>query len=261
MRIRAIVAIGIASVVACSAPAPTTVVSTATATAVLTTPAQQPSVMPSSPATTCGPVQDQTTSATCLLLPGTLVEIVGYDGRLSVPTPLVRVRLESPMLSAQYGNPVLLEADARTQIEPPAPTIAATGVNVGARVQVAFDGHARGPSGAYLLTRFVAVSSPSARPVGFVLPAGCSFVGSPVLGNDYSQWQFDCGATANRDARGTLAPAFTQQGWTSCGVGLGSATWMNGAMRLVVSEGSGVPGPSGLPTLTQPARAIQTACG
>ena len=52
------------------------------------------------------------------------------------------------------------EADAQTQIEPSAPTIAATGVKTGARVQVAFDGRTpRSPSGAYLLTRFVVRNS------------------------------------------------------------------------------------------------------
>jgi hypothetical protein len=161
VRIRAILGIGIASAIACSTPAPTTVVSTATATAVLTTPARQPSVLPSAPATTCGPVQDQTTSATCLLLPGTLVEVVPG----SASTTLVRVRLESAMLSAQFGNPVLLETDGHTQIEPSAPTIAATGVKAGARVGVAFDGRApRTPSGGYVLTRFVVVSTPIATP-------------------------------------------------------------------------------------------------
>lgn len=110
---------------------------------------------------TCGPVQDQTTSAACLLLPGTLVDIIVANGSaLLASTPLVRVRLESGVMSAQYGNPLLFEADARTQIEPSAPSIAATGVKAGARVQVAFDGRApRTPSGAYLLTRFVVMSA------------------------------------------------------------------------------------------------------
>jgi hypothetical protein len=129
---------------------------TRTATVAPATSAQRQSVVPSATATTCGPVQDQTTSATCLLLPGTLVEVVPG----SAPTTLVRVRLESAVMSAQFGNPVLFEADARTQIEPSAPTIAATGVKTGARVQVAFDGRTpRSPSGAYLLTRFVVRNS------------------------------------------------------------------------------------------------------
>jgi hypothetical protein len=92
------------------------------------------------------------------LLPGTLVEIVGHDGGLMASTPLVRVKLDAPSLSAQFGNPILFEADARTLIEPTAPTIAATGVKVGAQVLVAFDENApKTTSNAYLLTRFVVV--------------------------------------------------------------------------------------------------------
>jgi hypothetical protein len=98
-------------------------------------------------------------------------------------------------------------------------------------------------------------------PHSFVLPPGCGFGGSPTVGTDLSSWKFDCGEGANHDARGALAYSLSQQGWTGCGVGLGSATWMKGDVRLIVSEGSGVPGLSGLPTLTQPARTIQTACG
>jgi hypothetical protein len=110
-------------------------------------------------ASTCGPAQNQTTAASCLLIPGTLVEIVGDDGGLMASTPLVRVQLESPKMSAEFGDPALFETDARTQIEPSAPTIAATGVKVGARVQLAFDRRvAKTASGAYLLTRFVVVS-------------------------------------------------------------------------------------------------------
>jgi len=119
--------------------------------------ASSPQVVVVSP--TCGPRQDQTTPATCLLIPGTLVEIVGSTNRLEASTPLVRVRLESPLMSAQFGNPALFEADAHTQIDPSSSTIAATGVQVGARVEVAFDSRApKTASGAYLLTRFVVVT-------------------------------------------------------------------------------------------------------
>src|SRR6266545_3992543 len=107
----------------------------------------------------CGPAQNQTTSAVCLLIPGTLVDIVGWDGHLEASTPLVRVRLESAKMSEAFGNPVLSEADARTQIEPSSQNIAATGVKPGARVQVSFDPRTpKTSSGAYLLTRFVVVS-------------------------------------------------------------------------------------------------------
>jgi hypothetical protein len=94
------------------------------------------------------------------LIPGTIVEIVGHDGGLMASTPFVRVRLESASLSARFGDPALFATDEHTVIEPSAPTIAATGVRVGARVQVEFDGRgAKTASGAYLLTRFVVVSS------------------------------------------------------------------------------------------------------
>jgi hypothetical protein len=107
----------------------------------------------------CGPSQSQTNSATCILIPGTLVEIVGHDGYREASTPLVRVRIDSAQLSAEFGNPMLLEADARTQINPASPNIAATGVKVGAPVQVSFDPRApKTSSGAYLLTQFVVVS-------------------------------------------------------------------------------------------------------
>jgi hypothetical protein len=99
------------------------------------------------------------------------------------------------------------------------------------------------------------------KPNAFVLPPGCGYVGPATVGTDYSAWKFDCGEGANHDARGALAYSLTQQGWAGCGVGLGSASWMKGDLRLVVSEGSGAPGPGGLPILTQPARTVQTGCG
>jgi hypothetical protein len=111
------------------------------------------------------------------------------------------------------------------------------------------------------VVRCESTASIQPKPNAFVLPLGCGFGGSPTVGTDQSSWQFDCGEGANHDARGALAYSLAQQGWTSCGMGLGSATWMKGDLRLVVSEGSGVPGPSGLPTLTQPARTVQTGCG
>jgi hypothetical protein len=116
----------------------------------------------------------------------------------------------------------------------------------------------------YMVTKVgacVLASSIQPTPNAFVLPPGCGYVGSPTVGTDYSAWKFDCGEGANHDACGALAYSLAQQGWTGCGVGLGSATWMKGDMRLIVTEGSAVPGPSGLPTLTQPAHPSGTACG
>jgi len=86
---------------------------------------------------------------------------------------------------------------------------------------------------------------------GFVLPPGCAYVRPPALAFDQSDRLVDCGAAANRDARGTLAPAFTQQGWTSC-VGLATATWAKGATAISISEATGAAGD--LPRLTQRGR-------
>lgn len=88
-------------------------------------------------------------------------------------------------------------------------------------------------------------------PNGFTPPQGCAYVGRPT--SDQPElavtWKADCGALANRNARGTLGPAFTEQGWISCGSGLATATWRKGTSRLSVAEGSGVVGE--YPTLTQ----------
>jgi hypothetical protein len=53
-------------------------------------------------------------------------------------------------------------------------------------------------------------------PIGFVLAQGCSYVGQPTTDGDAISvlWKVDCGATANRSARGPLSPALTQQGWS-----------------------------------------------
>lgn len=99
-------------------------------------------------------------------------------------------------------------------------------------------------------------SSVSPRPAGFTLPQGCAYIGQPVSGTEYSQWDVDCGGPSN-DARGTLAYPLTQQGWASCGVGLGNASWAKGTARLTVTEGAG--GPGGYPKLTQPARPAATS--
>ena len=96
----------------------------------------------------CGSAQDQGANGTCRLIAARVVEVIGAQ--------VVRVTPDSLKISAEFENPALFAADARTRIEPAASTIAATGVTPGAQVEVAFD--AREPktaSGARLLTRFV----------------------------------------------------------------------------------------------------------
>lgn len=88
-------------------------------------------------------------------------------------------------------------------------------------------------------------------PNGLALPQSCAYVGLPTTDADAVAvtWKADCGAAANRDARGTLGPAFIQQGWSSCANGLATEIWRKDTSRLTVSEGTGAPGE--YPTLTQ----------
>lgn len=91
-------------------------------------------------------------------------------------------------------------------------------------------------------------------PTGFVLPQACVFVAPPVVGTDATKWAVDCGAQANHDARGTLGPALTQQGWTSCAIGLGTMQVKKNGVMLGVQESTLAPGE--YPGLTQFARLI-----
>jgi hypothetical protein len=94
--------------------------------------------------------------------------------------------------------------------------------------------------------------------ISFIMPLGCAYIGQALVSSDQATFNFDCGA-ASRDARGTLAPALTQQGWTSCGAVTATATWANGTHRLIIAEGSGSFGD--YPKLTQPARpAASSSC-
>jgi hypothetical protein len=85
----------------------------------------------------------------------------------------------------------------------------------------------------------------------FTLPSGCAYVARATTDADdvTVRWRFDCGATANSNARGALGPALTQQGWTMCSSGLANQTWRQSTSRLTVSEGAG--GPGGYPFLAQ----------
>jgi hypothetical protein len=86
-------------------------------------------------------------------------------------------------------------------------------------------------------------------PSGFTLPQACAFVAAPVVTADQTDWAITCGAEKDRDIRGTLAPALTQQGWTSCALGLASAQWRKGSVMLGLAESSLAPGDH--PRLTQ----------
>jgi len=106
----------------------------------------------------------------------------------------------------------------------------------------------------YLAAGTVPSTSARPSPTGFVLPQGCAFVAPPVVGTDSTVWSVDCGAQANHDARGTLGPALTQQGWISCAIGLGSMYVKKNDVMLRVTESSLAPGE--YPGLTQFVRLI-----
>ncbi|MDP9282523.1 MAG: hypothetical protein M3P38_10560 [Chloroflexota bacterium] len=94
-------------------------------------------------------------------------------------------------------------------------------------------------------------------PTGLVLPQACAYVAPPLVGTVQTDWSIDCGAANNSNARGTLGPAFTQQGWTSCGAGLGTERWRKNDVMLSVSESSLAPGD--YPQLAQVAR-VTSSC-
>lgn len=102
------------------------------------------------------------------------------------------------------------------------------------------------PSGTFPAT----LASPG--PTGFVLPQACAYAAAPIVGTVQTEWSIDCGG-ANNNARGALGPAFTQQGWSSCGAGLGTERWRKNDVVLSVSESSLAPG--GYPRIAQVGRA------
>ena len=106
----------------------------------------------------------------------------------------------------------------------------------------------------YVAEGTIPATSARPAPIGFILPQACAFVAPPVVGTDTTVWAVDCGAQANRDARGALGAALTQQGWTSCGVGLGSMSSKKNGVMLGVQESTLAPGD--YPRLTQFARVI-----
>jgi hypothetical protein len=106
----------------------------------------------------------------------------------------------------------------------------------------------------YLVEGTVPATSARPSPTGFVLPQGCAFVAPPVVGTDSTVWSVDCGAQANHDARGTLGPALTQQGWAGCAIGLGTMQVKKNGVMLGVQESTLAPGE--YPGLTQFARLI-----
>lgn len=106
----------------------------------------------------------------------------------------------------------------------------------------------------YVVNGTTPATSARPAPTDFVLPQACAYVSPPVVGADSTVWAVDCGAQANHNARGTLGPALTQQGWTSCSVGLGYMWVKKNGVMLGVTESSLVRGE--YPQVTQFAQLI-----
>jgi hypothetical protein len=100
----------------------------------------------------------------------------------------------------------------------------------------------------------VPATSAKPAPPGFMLPQLCAFVAPPTFGADSTVWSVDCGAEANRDARGTLGAPMMQQGWITCGVGLSGMSAKKNGVMLLVTESSLAPGD--YPRLTQSSRLV-----
>ena len=106
----------------------------------------------------------------------------------------------------------------------------------------------------YVVNGTAPATSARPTPTDFVLPQACAYVAPPVVGTDSTVWAVDCGAQANHDARGTLGAALTQQGWTTCAIGLGAMQVKKNGVMLGVAESSLARGD--YPRLTQFARVI-----
>jgi len=106
----------------------------------------------------------------------------------------------------------------------------------------------------YVVQGTIPATSANPSPTGFLLPPSCAFVAPPTVGTDTTVWLVDCGAQANHDARGTLGLAFAQQGWTSCGIGLGSMWEKKNGVMLGVTASTLAAGD--YPRITQSARLV-----
>jgi len=116
-----------------------------------------------------------------------------------------------------------------------------------------FDGFLPGGTPGFIASGSFPATSASPAPTGFTPPQTCAYVAPPVVAPDQTEWKIDCGA-ANKNARGILGGALTQQGWRSCGSALATAQWQKNDVMLTVTESSLVPGD--YPRLTQYARVV-----
>lgn len=140
--------------------------------------------------------------------PGTVVEVMGQGA--------VRVRLESAVLSAEFGNPVLVEVNKYTLIQPASATL---GLVPGDRVAISFEREGRNPSsGAYPLSIFRltdATLPTTGQPIGYVPSAACTVITFTRSSDEASaRWTFTCRGAMTLEAwREGLRRTAVDQGW------------------------------------------------
>jgi hypothetical protein len=168
--------------------------------------------------------------------PGYVVEIVDEN--------TIRVRLESPMVSREFGDPTTVRADKFTAITPRAATIAATGVKVGDWVGVFFEREGRDPtSGAYPLSIFqLRAAAPVAASSGELEVDGWRFTVSVVRDPAYGP-RPSAGAWAVSEVAGIGVRC----AWTRTGPDAGAVEDLWGIPERVASSAgySGRTGASG----------------
>jgi hypothetical protein len=162
--------------------------------------------------------------------------------------------------SAQADGVIVLEAPGRDSLRLtiPAGRLGGGGASGYVCVQVQrgspyplFDGFVPGGISIFIQEGTVPATAASPAPSGFTLPQACVFAATPSVSPVQTDWLIECGPSKDRDARGTLAPELTRQGWTLCGSALAAAQWRKGNTALLISESSLAPGD--YPRLTQPA--------
>ena len=220
--------------------------------AVACTPSPVPASSPSpSRSATVGATAAPTPSAAASRAPGTFAAVCGTVSDFVADG----TQNGSLVLNSPGRDPLRLTI--------PAGRLGGGGVGIGSYACVGvltgvpyplFDGFATSGTPGFVNPGVLPATAASPAPTGFVLPQACAYVAAPVVGTDQTDWKIDCGAPNNNNARGTFAPALTQQGWTSCGAGLAAAQWRKNDVMLSVSESSLAPGD--YPRLTQFARVI-----
>jgi hypothetical protein len=76
-------------------------------------------------------------------------------------------------------------------------------------------------------------ATPLTRPIDYVLPSGCDFVGSSELRNLTTYWQVKCSASGSLQS--VLTPSLASQGWEQCGVASNRAYFRTTSWLITVS--------------------------